>query len=294
MPNSVNDTIYIPPEWSYKNKREFTTDLDQNAFLRLLIEQLKQQDPLSPMDNQQFIQQTTIMAIAERLTRIQTLIEESNNSLLTLPQYEALIGKTATYERVTVDEWTGETTREIKTDTINDVKIVDGKIMFIIGNDVVPRSNVIGLESDGIANENLLDNAFRLTQLIGAVVTYTEQETGDNGPIDVSKSGTIIGFTLKDGQIVVTLDNGKKLPMSEISGLEVAPDSMPMDHALQYAQLVGWKVTYLEEVVGDDGSKETVEKTGTVDAVSMKNGLIELLLTDGTKVSLRDVIGFEA
>ncbi|WP_206514573.1 flagellar hook assembly protein FlgD [Brevibacillus marinus] len=304
MPSSVNDTVYIPPEWSYQNKREFSSELDQNAFMKLLIEQLKQQDPLSPMDNQQFIQQTTMMTMVERLTRIQTLLEESNSSLLNLPQYEALIGKTATYDLVTVDEETGETSKQVKTGTINDVKLVDGKIMFVIGEDVVPRSNVHGLESNGMSNGSLLDQAMKFVQFLGAQVTYTEQETtdadgdpdtsDDSSPISVTKRGTLTGFNLRDGQLEITLDNGKKLSLSEITGLEMAPGSMPPDHALQYAQLVGYTVTYLDEVVNGDGSKETVEKTGTIEAVSLKNGLVEFLLTDGAKISLRDIIGLEA
>ncbi|UFJ40002.1 flagellar hook capping protein [Brevibacillus humidisoli] len=304
MPNSVNDTVYIPPNWSYKGKKEFSTEIDQNSFMKLLIEQLKQQDPLSPMDNQQFVQQTTMMTMVERLTRIQTLMEESNSSLLNLPQYETLIGKTATYDMVTVDEATGEKSVEVKTDTINDVKMVDGKIMFVIGEDVVPRGNVHGLDSEGMSDDSLLDSALKFTQLLGTLVSYTEQEkvdadgdpdtTDDISTVDVTKQGTITGFNVKDGLIEFTLDNGKKLGMADIIGLEMAPDNIPMDNTLKYTQLIGYTVTYLEEVVNDDGSKESVEKTGTIDAVSMKNGLVEFLLADDQKISLRDIIGFEA
>ncbi|MBO8164346.1 MAG: flagellar hook capping protein [Brevibacillus sp.] len=303
MPNSVNDIYYVPPSYSYNNKKEFSSELDQNAFMKLLIEQLKQQDPLSPMDNQQFIQQTTMMTMVERLTRMQTLMEEANSSLLNIRVYESLIGMTATYDMVTVDDVTGEKSVEVKTGTITDVKMVDNKIMFLIGEDVVPRENIHGLQSEGLSNDNLLDNALKYTQLLGRLVTYTETEkvdadgdpntTDDITEVDVTKQATITGFAMKDGEVQFTLDNGRKLALSEIEGIEVNPDNIPMDNTLKYTQLIGYTVTYLEELTQDDGSKQTVENTGTIKAVSMKNGLVEFLLEDDKKISLSDIIGFE-
>lgn len=80
--------------------------------MKLMLEQLKQQDPLSPMDNSQFLQQTSMMTMVEKLTKMASLMEQSNNSMLTLREYEALVGRTASYDMQKKDEMTGEVTHE--------------------------------------------------------------------------------------------------------------------------------------------------------------------------------------
>ncbi len=301
MADSVQSSTYIPSEYSYKNKKEFTSEMDSDAFMKLFLEQLKNQDPMSPMDNTQFMQNTSLMTMVERLTKMQSLMEESNSSLLNLPQYEGLIGKSATYNKVTEDELTGETKTEEKTGTIDGVKMVDGKILFTIGDDVVTRDKIKGLESKGMTNDSLLDNTLKYTQMIGKRVSYGEENVVDrDGNPDTkndqytettTKTGIITSFSLKDKKIEFTLDDGKKVTLDQISGLEVA-DNVPMDNTLKYAQMIGYKATY-KDLVENNGKTEEVEKTAIIKAMSMKNGLIEFVLDNDKKLKPSDIIGLE-
>jgi flagellar basal-body rod modification protein FlgD len=305
MASSVTNTTSVPAHLSYKNKKEFTTDLDQNAFMKLLLEQLKNQDPMSPMDNSQFIQQTSMMTMVEKLTKMAQLMEESNSSLLSLREYEGLIGKTASYEKETKDELTGDITREQKTGVIQSVKMDKGKIYFQIGEDaLIPRDKIDGLESKGLSSGNLMENSLKYAEMIGKQVDYQEarqvDKDGDpNTTQDIttvydSKSGVILGYTMKDGVAQFQLDNGKTLKLEEMTGISVKPDNLPMDNTLKYAQMIGYGVTYLEKETQTDGSTTDKELTGVIQSVSMKNGLVEFLLEDGKKLKLHQIIGFEA
>ncbi|KGG80752.1 hypothetical protein Y919_04360 [Caloranaerobacter azorensis H53214] len=79
--NKVNDQIF----YSFKDensKSDKKTDTDNNtlgkdAFLKLLVTQLKNQDPLNPIDDKEFISQ---MAQFSTLERIQTLDENLQKS----------------------------------------------------------------------------------------------------------------------------------------------------------------------------------------------------------------------
>ncbi|MBZ2196862.1 flagellar hook assembly protein FlgD [Occultella gossypii] len=51
--------------------------LDSEVFLELLVTQLRNQDPSSPMDTTQMIAQTTQLASMEQLTALARLTEES-------------------------------------------------------------------------------------------------------------------------------------------------------------------------------------------------------------------------
>jgi flagellar basal-body rod modification protein FlgD len=73
-------------------------DLDKVDFLNLLIAQIKHQDPLSPMDNQEFISQLTQFTNIDQLTAINDKLEDSmtltqslNNTMML-----ELVGKNVT------------------------------------------------------------------------------------------------------------------------------------------------------------------------------------------------------
>ena len=66
--------------------------LDKDAFLKLLVAQLQNQDPMSPMDSNQFISQMAEFSTVEQLANIyQTLDQLATESELT--QGAALVGR---------------------------------------------------------------------------------------------------------------------------------------------------------------------------------------------------------
>jgi len=72
------------------------SDLDKSTFLQLLVAQLKNQDPLNPMDNQQFVAQ---LAQLRTLEQIETLNTSSQLALEmeAVNQSMALVGRQVDY-----------------------------------------------------------------------------------------------------------------------------------------------------------------------------------------------------
>ena len=70
--------------------------MDSEVFLSLLVTQLRNQDPSSPMDTNQMISQTTQLASMEQLTTLTTLNEE-NFALQMRMAASALVGQQVTY-----------------------------------------------------------------------------------------------------------------------------------------------------------------------------------------------------
>ena len=76
-----------------KAKTEGTSnELDQDMFLKLMLEQLKYQDPLNPMSNQDFLAQQAQFTQLEQLTQLTDTIEANSG----LTQGMDLIGKEVT------------------------------------------------------------------------------------------------------------------------------------------------------------------------------------------------------
>jgi len=113
-------------------KKSDSTGLDDDDFMKLLLAQIQNQNPLEPMDNQEFMSQLTQMNSLNVLKSIDANME----NLLTEDQFSnaaAMIGKEVEY---TLD---GETTL---TGTVSAVSIEDGIVMLTIDGVQIPLSDV--------------------------------------------------------------------------------------------------------------------------------------------------------
>jgi flagellar basal-body rod modification protein FlgD len=75
-------------------------DLDKNAFLKLLVAEIQNQNPLEPMDNQKFVEQMTQFSTMEQMTNMSESFQEFMNASMatTRLQASAVVGKYAVIE----------------------------------------------------------------------------------------------------------------------------------------------------------------------------------------------------
>lgn len=117
------------------------SQMGKEAFMELLVQQLKNQDPLSPMDNDKFIAQLTQLSSLEGIQNLNdnmvglAMLQQGNALMSQLTQSSALIGKEVTY----IDLNTGEE----QTGTVLSVKIEDGLAVLNIDGEDVPLASVI-------------------------------------------------------------------------------------------------------------------------------------------------------
>lgn len=87
-----------------KDKETGTTEMDMMDFLNLFISQLKNQDPLEPMDNNQLTSQTSQFSMVEQLVSISEAVDKlvdggaDSGSMDTLFSASSFIGKLVEYE----------------------------------------------------------------------------------------------------------------------------------------------------------------------------------------------------
>ena len=72
----------------------YASQLDRDVFLRLLITQLRNQDPMNPMEDKEFIAQLAQFSSLEHLQQINRNLESTLQSQGPLQQSLALIGRT--------------------------------------------------------------------------------------------------------------------------------------------------------------------------------------------------------
>lgn len=90
-PTAAAAALYTPPE-----VRAPKQTMDGEMFMQLLITQLQNQDPSSPMDTNEMVSQQTQMAMMESLTNLGTKVDEGF-SLQMRSAAAALIGEQVSY-----------------------------------------------------------------------------------------------------------------------------------------------------------------------------------------------------
>ena len=103
-------------------------DLGKDDFLNLLVTQLKYQDPLSPMEDKEFISQMAQFTSLEQMKNM-------NNSVQ-ITQATSFIGKQVTWADSQGNEVTG---------IVKSVKIVNGEARVIVGNETLELKQILSV-----------------------------------------------------------------------------------------------------------------------------------------------------
>jgi flagellar basal-body rod modification protein FlgD len=93
IPYVVGSQTYQPPNQT----REPTNQLDQDAFLKLLVAQLRYQNPMSPADPQSFLAQTAQFTTVEKLTQLTDQLAAADR-MAQVATGSALVGRPITYQ----------------------------------------------------------------------------------------------------------------------------------------------------------------------------------------------------
>ncbi|MGO4531389.1 flagellar hook capping FlgD N-terminal domain-containing protein [Paenibacillus sp. 2TAF8] len=84
MANEIFSTNNVWPNYSAANKATTsaaTKELGKDQFLKILITQLQNQDPMQPMEDKEFIAQMAQFSSVEQLVNISTQLKTLNQSL---------------------------------------------------------------------------------------------------------------------------------------------------------------------------------------------------------------------
>jgi len=129
----------IDPSYYLSNQtREAPSgELGKDEFLKLLMAQIKNQDPLDPMDDKEFISQMTTFSSLEQMMNMNDSIQQlvKNQSVSPVIQYSHMIGKEVSYFKL--DEETGDILepKEIVTSQVKAISEKEGFAVIELEND---------------------------------------------------------------------------------------------------------------------------------------------------------------
>lgn len=215
MMNSVSDVsqnLYASTLNAYRNT---SGTLDKDAFLRLLVTELKNQNPMEPMDNREFISQMAQFSTLEQISNLSNSIEKfvETESVAMKLNAVGLIGKKVVIEGKSLQLESGQTDSIIF--SLDENAEVVLKIYDENGT-LVSMENLGTLEAgmhsylwDGRSNDGVMLPDGEYTYELKAITPEGEKEIGG------LEEGEIEAVQFSDDGIYVIV-NGNKYPIDSV------------------------------------------------------------------------------
>ncbi|MGN7478525.1 flagellar hook assembly protein FlgD [Solibacillus silvestris] len=209
MTNPITNDYYLPannPNFKVTDKQD-NGALGKDAFLKILITQLQNQDPTSPMDDKEFIAQ---MAQFSSLEQMQNMTKAMENLLESqyqsqLMSYSTFVGKEVKWHELTdkVDA-DGKPIYNEGSGVIQELQFVNGEAVFILadGKKITPGniSSILGGNQSTQPTVPAGNPLAEASKLIGQKVHYTNGDQVIEAIIEAIKTNNVnIEYILNDG-----------------------------------------------------------------------------------------------
>ncbi|MNW23611.1 Basal-body rod modification protein FlgD [compost metagenome] len=168
MANEAVSTSNVWPNYSEQNvsraaaaKKDTNgnAEMGKDQFLKILIAQLKNQDPMNPMEDKEFIAQMAQFSTVEQLMNINTQVTSLSQSLSIA---SSMIGKEITWIQAGAkDSITGEAAEgATKKGVVESIVMKDGKQYAVVGAAEVLLSEITSITANkGQASTNAASNS---------------------------------------------------------------------------------------------------------------------------------------
>ncbi|PAQ15886.1 flagellar hook assembly protein FlgD [Bacillus sp. FJAT-42315] len=215
--SKIDPSLYLPDK--SKERKTGNSSLGKDEFLKILMVQLQNQDPLSPMEDKDFIAQMATFSSLEQQVNMTAAINQMAQVQYSsqMISYNSFVGKEVVWHKIEesteeVDEG-GKKPEPIITEgtgKIVSVQFKDGGVEFTLedGTKLEP-GNISEIKGGTASGGHSLVEA---SQLIGRKVTWQKEE--------VEQTATVQSVSIKDGTIWLHLDNGEKIATSELTKIE--------------------------------------------------------------------------
>lgn len=199
MTNTIDPSLLLS-DYQKQQRKTGNDILGKDDFLKLLMVQLQNQDPTSPMDDKEFITQMATFSTLEQMTNIGSTMEkmmglQEQNQLIA---YNQFVGKDVVWHRIKEDG--KEVEIEEGTGTIASIQFKDQGVLFILddGTSLEP-ANISQVNETGL-NENYMIQA---SMMIDKKVTYLNEDKEE-------QTASIQSVSFKDGKALFHLSNDEK------------------------------------------------------------------------------------
>jgi flagellar basal-body rod modification protein FlgD len=193
-------------------KREGGNDiLGKDDFLKILMTQLQNQDPMNPMQDKDFIAQMATFSSLEQMTNLTKTMEKfvENQNQSQLIAYNQFVGKQVTWHKMIESDSNEAPEISEGQGIVQGVRFKSDNVEFVMEDGTILTPGNISQVNDGSASDVSLVNA---SMLIGKKVTWEGEEGGI--------SGIVQSVSSKDSKIWIHTEAGGKVLSDNLIKIE--------------------------------------------------------------------------
>ncbi|MFP5259337.1 MAG: flagellar hook assembly protein FlgD [Acidobacteriota bacterium] len=198
-----------------------TSKLGMDAFLQLLVTQLQYQDPLSPMDDKEFVAELAQFSSVEQLTEINTGIEK----LSTIGQEQQLLGAVNFIGKTIEANGTAVSLSEGKASAVSFTLPDDASTCLV--NVLDSSGNIVRTVDLGASKAGSVEFTWDGQNFDGTAMSdgqYQVAVTATNANGEVMKvsstmTGTVTGITQQNGTYYLDIGNGRNVAFTDITNV---------------------------------------------------------------------------
>lgn len=225
--NKVSDKNWVDP--SKKMRTVGNPSMDKDAFFKMMLAQMKNQDPTKPMESHEMAAQLAQFSSVEQLNNIHDVLGSMAKSQQPSQNYQslALIGKTVSGDSSKLTRVAGDTNHEFNFDMVGDASKVDITIRDMAGN-VVKKMDLGSLKKgpNSIAWNGLADDGVSTRPGEYHMAIEAKSASGQKVYAKTSFEGRITGLNYTpEGPVLLV---GKQtLKLADIKKIEESPQEPP-------------------------------------------------------------------
>jgi flagellar basal-body rod modification protein FlgD len=212
MTNTINSSLLLT-NYQKQSRKTGSDILGKDDFLKILMTQLQNQDPLNPMQDKDFIAQMATFSSLEQMTNMGKSMDQfveiqKQNSMIS---YNQFVGKEVTWHKLSeASDDTSVPTVEQGTGRVASIQFKENQVYLILedGTKLEP-ANVS--QVNAVSSEN---HMLQASMMIGKKVTYT----GENKE---EKMAIVKSVSFKDGKTLFELDDESKTKITSTQIMKI-------------------------------------------------------------------------
>ena len=254
--------------------------ISQETFLKLLLAEMSNQDPLEPTTNTEFISQLA------QFSSMQYMQDSSKYAMATYAS--SLVGKT-----VSASKFDGPDLI-MKTGVVQSVKYQNNTYIVTIDGEDFDISKVTSVVDGGTSgggaqsSDSLADRIAKASQMVGMYAFVKTGNKAEDGSDEIIH-GFIESITVQNGEIKIVV-GGEVYDMESIDELTYATiidDSEGLsDRIARASQMVGMYASVKTGEQDEDGNDILVQ--GIIQAITVENGKIKIVI-DGEVYNMENI-----